>query len=170
MKRSLPLTILLFAVTVAAIAQSPAKSEDPFGRLAFLVGDWVGDGSGDPGNGSGGFTIKPDLEEHVLVRTNYARYPATADRPAYRHDDLMITYPEGGDLKAVYFDNEGHVIHYKISTTANTAVFVSEGPGPGFRLTYKRTDKDHLALKFEISPPDKPGEFKTYIEATAKRL
>jgi hypothetical protein len=171
MKR-LILPALLFALCLSAFSQGPAKtkSKDPFDRLAFLYGDWIGEGTGDSGSGSGGFTIKPSLDDRVLVRTNYANYPATSDRPAFRHDDLMITYPEGDGLKAIYFDNEGHVIHYKVSTTADAAIFVSEGPGSGFRLTYRLTDKDHLGIKFEIAPPDKPGEFKTYIDARAKRL
>lgn len=164
--------VLLVALGSTAFSQTATtlKSRDPFVGLAFLVGDWVGEGTGDPGHGSGGFTVKPDLDDHILVRTNYALYPAIAGHPAFRHDDLMISYPEGDGLGAMYFDNEGHVIHYKVSTAAETAVFLSQGPGPGFRLTYRQTDRDHLTIKFEIAPPDKPGEFKTYIEATARRL
>jgi len=174
MKRALPL-VLLLAVSLSALAQAPgkSKSKDPFDRLAFLYGDWVGEGTGDAGNGSGGFTIKPDLDDRVLsaLTTPIIPLPLIAPcLPSQRPNDLMITYPEGDTLKAIYSDNEGHVIHYKITTAGDCAVFVSEGPGPGFRLTYRQTDKDHLAIKFEIAPPEKPGEFKTYVEANAKRL
>jgi hypothetical protein len=165
--------ILICLLFLAALPAFPQKLPDwykPLFNSVDLVGNWVGEGGGDAGKGSGEFSFKLDLQGHVLVRTNHADYPATAERPPYRHDDLMITYAEGDALKAIYFDNEGHVIHYKVSTTADSAVFVSESPGPSFKLTYRQTDKDHLAIKFEIAPVDKPGEFKTYIEATAKRL
>lgn len=167
MNRLLLAATLLICSTLPA--QNPKAAKDPFQPLQFLLGTWVGEGSGDPGKGTGGFTIKSDLENHVLIRTNFAEYPATAERPAYRHDDLLITYSEGDALKAIYFDNEGHVIHYNVTASADGVVYVSEGPGPGFRLTYRAPDKDHLTLKFEIAPPGKPGEFRTYIEATAHR-
>lgn len=166
MRRILLLLVLLFATLVSA-----QNTPDWYKSLSALnlTGDWVGDGSGEPGKGSGAFSFKLDLDGHVLVRNSFAEYPATADRPAFRHDDLMITYPEGDKLKAVYFDSEGHVIHYDVTTGPDSVVFLSEGPGPGFRLTYHMLDKNRVAIKFEIAPPDKPGQFKTYIEATARR-
>jgi hypothetical protein len=55
---------------------------------------------------------------------------------------LLYIYqdPPGQPLKAIYFDNEGHVIHYGVSTpTPNSAVFISDesAPGPHFRLVYE---------------------------------
>jgi hypothetical protein len=35
----------------------------------------------------------------VIVRTNEASFTATADRAAWRHDDLLAIYSEGGALK-----------------------------------------------------------------------
>jgi len=141
----------------------------------FLLGEWEGTGSGQPGQGSGKFAFKPDLQRHILVRTNYAEYPATRERPSFRHDDLMIIYRESssGPTKAIYFDSEGHVIHYavKIDEPAKTVTFLSE-PGPGaprYRLSYIGKGPDSVNIKFEIAPPDKPEQFQTYIEAGARR-
>jgi hypothetical protein len=40
---------------------------------------------------------------------------------------------------------------------------------PAYRLTYTADAADELAIKFEIAPPDKPGQFATYITARATR-
>ena len=142
---------------------------------SFLLGEWAGAGSGQPGQGAGKFAFKPDVQQHVLVRSNYAEYPATKERPAFRHDDLMIVYRESssGPIKATYFDSEGHVIHYvvKVNTAAETVTFLSERAAgmPSYRLTYIGKGPDSVSIRFEIAPPDKPDQFQTYIEASARR-
>lgn len=161
---------VLIVLCGLAAAQAPkTDSPSPLTGLNFLVGTWVGEGSGEPGKGSGEFTFKNDLDNRILLRNNFAEYPATADRPTFRHDDLMITYSEAGVIKAVYFDSEGHVIRYNVTATPGSVVFLSEPPGPIYRLSYLAKDSSHVSIKFEIAPPDKPGEFKTYIEASARR-
>jgi hypothetical protein len=82
--------------------------------LEFLVGEWRGEGSGGPGQGSGGFTFAWDLQKAVLVRKNHAEYPAQQGRPAAVHDDLTVISVEGDRLRADYWDNEGHVIRYAV--------------------------------------------------------
>src|SRR5215471_20542457 len=64
---------------------------------AFL-GTWQGTGNGEPTQGRGEFSFAPELQGAVLVRHNFAEYPASKDRPAYRHDDLMVIYP-GADYQ-----------------------------------------------------------------------
>ena len=101
------------------------------------------------------------------MRKNYADYPASKDRPAFRHDDWMVMYPEANELRADYFDNEGHVIHYTVTATAdrNGAVFLS----PGYRLTYTRVTPEKIKIKFEVAPPGKADQFTTYLDASAVR-
>jgi len=72
--------------------------------LAFLLGVWLGEGGGDPGQGTGWFSFLPDLQGKILVRKNHADYPASADWPAFAHDDLLIVYKDvlGGALRAIY--------------------------------------------------------------------
>lgn len=153
-------------------AQESAKA---WASFEYLLGDWVGEGGGQPGQGTGGFTFLPDLQNHILVRKNHAAYPATKDRPAFTHDDLMVVYRDSDHAppRAVYFDSEGHVIHYSVTASADhkTIEFVSEAlpSSPRYRLTYFVTGGDALTLKFEIAPPGKPDSFSTYIEAKAKR-
>jgi hypothetical protein len=165
----IPVLLIVISSFAAAQAQKPSGSPSPLVALNFLLGNWVGEGSGQPGRASGEFSFRHDLDGRILFRTNFAEYPATADRPAFRHDDFMITYSEGGALRAIYFDSEGHVIRYDVATSANSAVFLSEPPGPHYRLSYTAKNPNQLFIKFEIAPPDKPDEFSSYIEASAHR-
>jgi hypothetical protein len=172
MKRALIFAAVL--VAVQAVAAQQAKDDAAWAPLRFLLGEWVGEGSGEPGQGTGGFSFQPDLQGKILVRRNYARYPASKDRPAYAHDDLLIVYAEPGRIgwQAVYFDNEGHVIHYAVSIPAvGIWEFLSEvqPDRPRYRLTYRKAGADTLTLKFEIAPPGKPEGFTSYIEARARR-
>jgi hypothetical protein len=147
---------------------SAALAADDWGPAQFLVGKWMGEGSGEPGKGTGSFSFTPDLQGKVLVRKSFAEYPAANGRPASRHDDLMIVYrDDAGKLRATYFDSEGHVIQYAVNSSGDGVAFVSDGPGPRYRLTYANTGKDGLRLKFEIAPPGK--DFTQYIDAAAHR-
>ncbi len=143
---------------------------DPWAPLRFLLGEWEGEGSGSPGEGSGSFSLRLELGGRALLRRNRADYPATKERPASHHEDLMAIFPEGGVLRALYLDNEGHVIHYEVTGGPGKAVFLSEaGPGPRFRLTYEGEGPDALRLRFEIAPPGKPEAFAPYLAARVRR-
>jgi hypothetical protein len=164
---------LILCSTKIAVAQSSAPNWTPF---SWLVGDWVGEGAAsDRGQGTGGFSFTLDLQKNILVRKNWADYPATNGRAAFRHDDLMIAYQESAKdpVQAIFFDSEGHVIRYSTSasTLDNTVRFTSDAQPSTqrYRLTYVKTGEKTLSLKFEIAPPDKPDAFVTYIEATAHR-
>ena len=140
------------------------------------MGDWAGEGSGQPGQAGGGaFSFGFDLQGKVLVRRSYAEYPPSKDKPSYRHDDLMIVYKDtdGKGTRAIYFDNEGHVIEYSVtfSQDQKTLTFLSEpvASAPRFRLIYTRVKDDVLSFEFDIAPPGKPDSFSRYIEGKAHR-
>ena len=159
----------LFAFVLAALAQAAAPRPDPFATLSFLQGTWVGIGSGAA---SGSFTFAMELDGKIMVRRNETRFPAQEGRPASLHADLMLIHPEGGALKALYADNEGHVLHYTATPLAEGAgvAFLSEpGPGPRFRLTYRATTRTEVVTTFAIASPDHPEAFKTYLEGVSKR-
>lgn len=157
----------------APASATPAGS--PLASLDFLVGSWRGEGGGQPGQGGGWFTFKPDLGGRVLVRRSHSEYPAAGDRPAVVHDDLMIVYPaaEAGAIAATYFDNEGHVIGYRVEVgrDGRQAVFLSEPApaAPRFRLTYDRVAEDVVDVTFEIAHTGAPDTFKTYVTGRSKR-
>jgi hypothetical protein len=162
MQRRLIPTLVLFAVALGA---------EDWGPLQLLVGHWTGDGGGQPGQGAGSFSFTPDVQGRVLVRKSFAEYPPANGKPAFRHDDLTVVYRDetSRQLRAIYFDNEDHVIQYSVKAADGGVVFLSEGPqtAPRYRLTYTSTGTDRLKVKFEIAAPGK--DFATYIEATARR-
>ena len=161
---------LSWVIFLCAAAAQPA---DPWQPLRFLVGEWTAEGDGAPGQASGAFSFQLDLEAKVLVRRNRADYPAAANRPALHHEDLMVIYPEPAAriFRAVYFDNEGHIIHYQAEAVGDTLRFLSEAAAaqPRYRLTYRPTGRDTLTVDFEIAPPGKPEGFARYGGGTARR-
>ena len=156
--------LVAILLITAAFAQ---KMESPFQPLAFLIGDWVGEGDGKPGESSGAFSFALDLDKKIAVRKNHA------DLKNGVHDDLMIAYPDpaGKSLRAIYFDNEGHVIHYLVEGTPNGVRFTSDpaAPGPRFRLTYAKTGEKTISIQFDMAPPGKPDAFTPYLTAGARR-
>ena len=172
------ITIALFLLVALCtscdplFAQQPAKAVN-WDAFRFLLGEWVGEGGGDPGQGVGGFTFALDLQNTILVRKNYADYPAVKDRAAFSHNDLMVVYKEGEETRAIYFDNEQHVINYTVtfSKDSNSVVFLSDviASAPRFRLTNAKTGNDSMSITFEFAPPGKPEAFTRYINANARR-
>jgi hypothetical protein len=141
----------------------------------YLLGEWEGGHEGDPGQGYGRFSFSFELDENILVRRNRTVFPTTKERAGYTHDDLLIIYTEfTGAKRAIYFDNEEHVIHYEVNVTPDQKTITLESDptpsAPQFRFTYMNTGEESLVAKFEIAPPGKPGEFAMYLEGTAKRI
>src|SRR5262245_14240036 len=170
MKKTLLLTsvLLLGLQSCLLVADVP----DPWKPLQFLVGDWVGSGTGKPGQGSGEFSLKFDLDNKVLVRRNRNQLAASPNQPSGAvHEDLMLIYQQPGtsSFRADYFDNEGHVIHYAISFADHAAVFESDEPGNAtrFKLIYDLRPDGLLSIQFAVAAPGKP--FQTYVTGTAKR-
>jgi hypothetical protein len=161
--------ILLIVISLLFSVQALAQD---WGPLQFLLGTWTTDqpSTGARALGTGSFSFSPDLQGKVLVRKSFAEYPPENGKPAYRHDDLMIVYRDGDShLRAMYFDNEDHVIEYSVQPSAHGVVFESQGSSVAsrYRLTYTATGADHAKLKFEIALPEK--DFTTYIEASVHR-
>lgn len=171
-KRLLPALVLLM---FSAGAVSAPPDDDAWKPYRFLVGDWTGEGGGEPGKGSGRFSFAWDLQEKVLLRRNRAEYPAAQGRPTVVHDDLMVIYraDRAGPTKAIYFDSEGHVINYAVSLSddSRTLTFLSDvvSAAPRFRLSYTKEKDDSIKIKFEIAPPGKPDGFMTYLEGSTQR-
>ena len=141
---------------------------DRWKDVRFLVGEWTGEGGGDSvGQSMGAYSFLPELGGKILVRRN--------SNPAAHHADVMTVYveAEGKAPEAIYFDSEGHVIHYavEIDSAAKSVRFVSPAqPGqPRYRLTYHDSGKGLVGGQFEIAPPGKPEAFTKYLEWSARR-
>lgn len=159
-------TCLLGAGVPSAVSSAGTLPKE-LAPLAFLLGDWEGGGSGTPGQGSGGTSFAAGLQDRVIVRTNVADIAATDKAPASRHDDLMIIYADDrGVIRADYYDNEGHVIRYGVTTAGEGQVaFTSEASanGPRYRITYQTASGGIVKGSFAVAPPGKPDAFTPYL-------
>jgi hypothetical protein len=163
--------LLLIILFIGFLSTCFAQKDSTWNKFNWLIGEWFGVGSGQPGEGSGTFSFNLDLDKNILVRKSHSEYPATAKKPKIIHDDLMIVYPasNGSSFKANYFDNESHVINYIITFTHNSIILLSDKTtdAPVFRLTYTLLEKNIVGTKFEMS---KDGQvFTTYIEGKSKK-
>ena len=153
-------TVFIYNFSLAQQSDEIRKSWD------WLIGDWSGVGSGQPGEASGGFSFKMDLDNKIIVRTNITEISPQEGREAFAHKDLLVVYSSPGNSydRAIYFDNEDHVINYTLNYQDRVITFTSDKIQnmPVFRLKYSQIDSDHINVLFEISMD---GEnFRKYLE------
>ena len=164
----------LCATVMAQGTSTQKQPGDPWQALRFLVGTWEAKTQGGSAGAaaSGAYTFRLDLKDHVLARHSTSagcKGPADFD---CEHGDLLYLYQDaaGQPLKAIYFDNEGHVIHYEVTTPApNMVVLISATSpnGPQYRLTYEL--KGPLMMgKFQMRMPGQ-SDFQAYLEWSGGR-
>jgi hypothetical protein len=164
------LAIVLCVAGSYAPCASPAESGiDPWKSMQFLIGTWDArtEGGSAAAAGAGTYTFQPELRNHVLVRhssSEKCKGPADYD---CKHADLLFVYQEAPDqsFKAIYFDNDGHVIHCDVSVpTPTTVIMFSEPsrPGPQFRIAYELKGATMYG-KFQMCSPGQT-EFHSYLE------
>jgi hypothetical protein len=156
-----------------ASASTPAKA-DPWAALRFLLGSWEAKTTGGmaQAQAAAAYSFRLELRDHVLARHSRSGACAAPEDFDCQHNDLLYIYPaaNGQTLQAIYFDNEGHVIHYDLSTPKpGTVVFLSDPaqPGPQYRLSYEFLD-GVMRGKFELKIPGQT-EFTSYLEWSGKR-
>src|SRR4051794_37503601 len=161
--------LLCIAVSQGQNKSTNAPAPDAWEPLRFLIGTWEANTQAGSAQAavSGTYVFRLELRNHVLARhSNSGDCKGPADFDC-QHNDLLYIYTDapGQPFKAIYFDNEGHVIHYSVSTPSpDTAVFSSDPsqPRPQFRLIYEGKNSV-LNGKFEIRMPGRT-EFKSYLE------
>lgn len=160
------LKIVLITLLVSMLSTSFAQQNPSWEKWEWLIGEWIGQGTGTPGKGGGFFSFTLDLDKKILVRKSHSEYPAAESKPKVIHDDLMVVYPDytGNPSSAIYFDNEGHTINYSIVYADKSIVLTSNKipDVPVFRLTYTMLDYETVNTRFEMSKDG--GKFTTYIE------
>ena len=154
--------VLSLIIGVGAFAQSTAAWKS----LGFLEGTWDAKTTGGPAV-AGSYVFRKELGGHIMARhskTGSCKGPADFD---CEHGDLLYIFEEapGAQLKAIYFDNEGHVLHYSVaSSTPNSVTFLTDPavPGPQFRLVYELKGAV-MTGKFQMHMPGQE-EWKSYLE------
>jgi hypothetical protein len=168
MKIRLTLSVILFFIITACYSQIPDKWE----KWQWLIGNWAGEGSGQPGQGGGTFSFAFNLDKNILIRNSNSEYSSGDKGQSIIHDDLMIIYPgaEDNQSKAIYFDNEGHVIEYVVTFSDSIIIFSSDKKPdtPAFRLSYSPAGNDLVSTRFEMSQDG--VKYFTYIEGKSKKI
>jgi hypothetical protein len=145
---------------------------DILDKLQILIGSWSSPVSGQPGQGIAGWTtFSYDLDKRVIVRKSRAEFaPGPGETKGLVHDDLLVIYQQSGEpqIRAIYFDNEGHIIHYTLSFPEKQpgVVFESEA-SPRARLVYKVAEDDTLVTEFSVAAPG--GELLLHVKGTVIR-
>jgi hypothetical protein len=172
MRTRLARAVVIALASVAGVAWAEAPAA--LAPLRFLLGEWRAVPSGKPGEATGSATFASSLRDHVILRFSYAEYPALASRDAFRHDDLMVIHADASaQLRADYWDNEGHIVHYLVQPRgSDEVVFLSEAPAsePHYRLTYKLAPDGTLGGRFEISPAGAAETFITYLTWSSRKV
>jgi hypothetical protein len=148
---------------------------DAWDRLQFLIGSWASPVSGQPGEGiSGSTTFSYHLDRKIIIRNSRAEFaPEPGKQQGLVHDDLLIIYQQPGEahLRAIYFDNEGHIIHYTVSFPDRRpgVVFESEATAarPRARLVYEAAPDGTLGIEFSVAAPG--GELMSHVKGTVTR-
>jgi hypothetical protein len=158
-------------LALPALAQgTPQAHSDPFQPISFLVGTWEARTINNPSvTAVGAYTFQSELNGHIVARhsiSDTAKCKGPADFNC-EHGDMLYIYADapGESLRAIYFDNEGHVIHYAVTApTPTSAEFLSDPqqPGPQFRLFYELKGAVMYG-KFQMRMPGQP-DWKSYLE------
>ncbi len=135
----------------------------------FLIGDWHGTGSGQPGQGQYDRSYERVLNDMFISVRNKTTYPAQEQNPGGEaHEDWGIISYDKTRKTFVFrqFHGEGFVNQYildSISDDSHTFVFVSESienipVGWRAKESYQVISQDEFIETFELAPPGKGFE------------
>jgi hypothetical protein len=168
--------ILLLGVCLFSFASS--VKDDHWEPFEFFIGNWIGTGTGQPGNGQYERTYALTLGDQFIEVKNKATYPPRdgATHGEIHEDRGFISYDQTAkNFVLRQFHQEGFVNTYRnetISGDGKTIVFVTESienipPGWKARETYRIMGKSSFIETFELSEPGK--DFFVYSETTFTR-
>ena len=173
------------ATQLPAPAQPPAPAStkppalasaktDPWFGIRFLIGSWEAKTTGGMAQAqvSAGYSFRLELRDHVMARHTRSGFCSAPDDFNCLHSDLLYIYPAatGQSFEAIYLDNEGHVLHYAVSTPKpGSVVFLSDAAQPGsqYRLSYTFLDRV-MSGQLEMKIPGQ-ADFTNYLEWSGKR-
>lgn len=161
--------ILTISAGLLGAQNTPATASEQWNALHFLEGTWDAQtaGGASGATAAGSYVFRKELGGHILARHSSSTGCEGPDDFDCEHGDLLYIFQDspGQPLRAIYFDNEGHVIHYNVSTPGPEQVLLisdASVPGPRFRLIYERRS-GVMSGKFQVQLPGQP-EWKSYLE------
>lgn len=175
MKRTLLFILLLPLFTNAQLS----KKDSVWLPMHFFIGNWVGEGKGESGNGKYERSYNWTLNKKFIEVNNESIYPPSDNnkQKGEVHEDIGFINYDGmrNTFMLRQFHIEGFVNQYKlesISADGKTIVFVSEAienipQGYRARETCTIINQDEFTEVFEIADPGK--DFAGYSAAHLKR-
>jgi hypothetical protein len=172
MKANLRLGLLVAAACFCASGGS--AQTDEWKQLRFLIGTWDARTQGGSAGAasSGSYLFQLELRDHILARHSSSAGCKGQASFDCEHGDLLYVYQDAPSqlYKAIYFDNEGHVIHYDVSIPSpSKVVFLSSSPQPGpqYRLSYELKGSTMFG-KFQMRALGQ-SEFVSYLEWSGEK-
>jgi hypothetical protein len=155
--------LLLFAAAVGAAEQAVPDRWQP---LRFMLGQWKGEASGEPGKGSVERTYELVLGGNFIEERNTSRYEATAPgrKPEVHHHRGFFSYDKARkSLMLRHFHEEGFINLYTLNSEKSSATklvfesvsfenFSNEWKA---RETYEVISADEFIETFELAGPGK---------------
>lgn len=157
-------SVSLVAAFVVALFASASSGQAPsikpeLAGIGFLLGNWsIGRGAvaDTGGTATGSSKIELAANGAVLLRRDRTNLFDAAGKPAGGFEQIMMIYPEGGELHAEYSDGT-HVIHYTKAAIepGHSVIFTSAVAvdAPVFKLAYTLRDPRTLDVAFAMAPP-----------------
>lgn len=161
------LFLVIFLPFVAA-AQNSVKT-DPWAPFKPFIGNWTGEGGGEPGNGSYERSYQFIMGNKFIEVRNKSTYPPSANNPKGEvHEDLgYISYDRSlKTFRLRQFHIEGFVNEYlldSISPDQKTLIFITESienipAGWKAKETYRILSDTRIEETFELAAPQKAYE------------
>lgn len=173
---------LVFSALFAAMTLSAGADEqksDPWQPVRFLIGEWEGTASGEPGAGTVKRSYQFTLNDKFIQETNTSTYPPQdANKEGEIHHHLgFISYDRIRKVLVLrQFHGEGFVNTYKLNTDLSDPtrlVFESEefenfDNSWRARETYDVVSDDEFVETFALASPGK--EFEVYGRTHFRRV
>jgi hypothetical protein len=176
--------LLLLLLVPASLAAQLSKRDSTWLLLKPFVGEWKGEGGGEPGKGKYERSYQFILNKRFIEIRNKSTYEPTTQNPKGEvHEDIgYFSYDNSRKTFILrQFHIEGFVNQFKLDSVSpdkKTLVFLSESieniPA-GFKAkeTYRILSDDEIEETFEVAEPGK--DFTIYskvkmVRQKAKRL
>jgi hypothetical protein len=154
----------------------PEAADDPWAPFRALEGSWVGESTGQPGNGRGERSFEVTLQGRFLVSRNRVSYDPQPGNPKGEvHEDLSVFSRDAARKTFLLreFHGEGFVNTYALrEADGRRFVFVTEAienipAGWRARATFELTAPGAFTETFDLAPPGK--DFESYSVTRWKR-
>ena len=173
--------VVAFLLLVASVASVQAQDNrtDSWAPIRFLVGEWAGVSSGEPGTGTVSRRYEFVLGNRFIHERNTSTYPPQEKNKAGEVHQHWGFFSYDKNRKTIIFrqfHQEGFVIVYALNSTLSTLsklVFDSEqieNINSAWKAleTYELISNNEFTETFELAQPAKP--FEVYSRNQFKRV